>query len=39
MNKPGPVMLLVLPKFPELFTHYSLFIPMPSPNILNIMLE
>ena len=35
--KPEPIMLsvlpLFLPEFPIIFTHYSYFIPMPSPII------
>ena len=33
-NEPEPIMLLVLlPEIPIIFTHYSYFIPMPSPII------
>ena len=32
--KPEPIMLLILPIIPSIiFTHYSYFIPMPSPII------
>ena len=34
LSKPEPIMLLILPNFPIIFTHYSLFIPMLSPIIL-----